>query len=184
MESVLGRTIQIEAILLNRSNAVENGGGEGSVVIDTAHQIIKSVDLGEQEHLGVGGPQHDDLVDALFHVANVLSQSVNLLTVRSSDDIVSTVALVCGDVLWVEGGGEGRDGLELWAELVEKGRLEDACSQGSFVQVVAADIPSADLEVDGVNSGEQVLNVTVNITQVTSLLIKLEADVSSGALSE
>ena len=113
-----------------------------------------------------------------------MSQPVNLLTVRSSDDIVSTVALVSGDVLWVEGGGEGRDGLELWAELIEKGGLEDACSLGSFVQVVAADIPAADFHVDGVNSGEQVLNVTVNITQVASLLIKLEADVSSGALSE
>ena len=74
-----------------------------------------------------------------------------------------------------------------------------------LVQVVAADIPAADFHVDGlpkvngdtkylnfpfsigingVNSGEQVLNVTVNITQVASLLIKLEADVSRGTLSE
>ena len=55
---------------------------------------------------------------------------------------------------------------------------------GSLVQVGVADVPSADLHVDWVDSREQVLNVTMYILQLTRLLIKFETNVSSCALGE
>jgi len=73
VESVLGRTIQINALLLNCGHAVEHGRGKGLVGLNASHQVVHRVDLWKKEHLSVGGPQDDDLVDTLLHVTDVLT---------------------------------------------------------------------------------------------------------------
>jgi len=103
VESVLRRTIQINTLFFDGSHAVENRCRERLVSINTAHKVIESVDLGEEEHLRVSSPQDDDFINAFLHVTDILSQLVNLLTVSSSDDVIGTIRLVCSDIFRIEG---------------------------------------------------------------------------------
>ena len=58
--------------------------------------------LWKHEHLGVGGPKNNDLVNLLFHILDVLSDLVNAFLVCSFEDIVNSVGLVGCDELRVE----------------------------------------------------------------------------------
>lgn len=94
VEGILGGTVQVGDSFLNSGDAVKDGSGEGNVVLDAVLKIIESVDFGEEEHLGVGGPKENDLVVALLAFTNVLSEGVDHFLVGTGTDVVGTISLV------------------------------------------------------------------------------------------
>jgi len=135
VEGVLWRAVEVDALLLDGGNAVQHGGGELVVVGNSLLEVIDGVDLWEEEHLGVGGPQDDDLVGLGLHGLDVFSQDVDLLLVGSGEDVVCSVALVSGDEVWVEGGLAWCDLLHLFFKLSEQSWLEYFGAFGGFVQI-------------------------------------------------
>jgi hypothetical protein len=115
---------------------------------------------------------------------DILSQLVDDLLIRAFEEVVGAIALVGSDEVWVQGGWERLDLLELVLELGDKSRLENMGSLASFVEVHVRDIPSGDLEVNWVGHGHDVLDWLVHILQRACLLVELEAHVSRGALGE
>lgn len=94
VECVLGRAIQIEYLLFDARNAVKNGRGERLVSLNASLQVIKGVNLRQEEHLSVGGPQNDDFASAGFLVTNVASDGIDKFAVRSCHHVIGAISLV------------------------------------------------------------------------------------------
>lgn len=154
VEGVLGGTVQVSNTFLNGGNAIKDGGGEGNVVLDAVFKVVKSVDLGEEEHLGVGGPEEDNLVVTLLAILDVSSEEIDELLVSAGADVISAVSLVGGDKVGVENGFHGHNVREVVLELVEEGRFENVRFLGTIVKVVLVDVPTANIEVDRVDHRE------------------------------
>jgi hypothetical protein len=184
VERVLWRTIKVKDSLLNGSDAVDDGTGESNVSGDSVVELGDALDLWEQEHLGVGGPEHDDLLDLGLHVLDVFSDFVDAFLVGSLEDIVHAIGLVGGDELLVEHGWQWYDGLEILLQGVDEGWLKDVSSLAGLEHVHVADVPSGDLEVHWVDHGHEVPDWLVNILELVGLLIVLVTNVGSGALGE
>lgn len=74
--------------------------------------------------------------------------------------------------------------MEIILELVNEGGLENVGALGSLVQVVTGDIPTANIEIDGGDHGEQFLDWLENILKVAALFVEFETNVSGGTLGE
>ena len=125
VEGVLGRAIQVEDLLLDGRDTVEYGGRQLLVRLNAGLQIVEGIDLGEEEHLSVGGPEEDDLVSAGFHLANVLLDLLNKLTVGALHDVVGTITLVSSDVVGVQSSRERSDLLQVLTKLLDERGLKD-----------------------------------------------------------
>jgi hypothetical protein len=125
MEGVLGRTIQVQDAFLDGSNAVEDRGGKGNVVLDSVEQIVKFVDLREEVLLGISGPEKYDFVCFLFHISNILPQFINNFLISTQKDVVGPVSLVGCDEVTIERSGKRNDGLKLGLELSDQIGLKD-----------------------------------------------------------
>jgi hypothetical protein len=184
VEGVLGRAVEVGDALLDGSNAVKHRGGEGSVVLNAVLKVVKCVDFGQKEHLSVGGPEHDNLVVAGLAVTDVLAKFLNELFVVALHNIVSTVGLVSGNEIGVKDSLHGLDGLKVALKLVDESGLKHVGALGGFVQVEVADVPTADVEVDGVDHGEKLLDGLEDVGERAVCLIEVETNVSGGALGE
>ena len=180
VESVLGRAVQVEDLLLDGGNAVKYGGRKGLVSLNAGLEVIEGIDLGKEEHLSVSSPEHDNLVALGLLLADLFLQSLDELAVGALHDVVGAIALVSSDVIRVKGSGERSDVLKVLTELLDERRLKNAGAEGSLVEVGSVDIPAADLEVDGVSHGQKFLNRLVHILELTGFLIEAETTVSGG----
>jgi hypothetical protein len=184
VEGVLGGTVQVGNSLLDGGNAVKHGTGEGNIVFNTVLKVIKRVDLGEQEHLGVCGPQHNDLVIASLASTDVLTEGFDQFLVGALEDMVATISLVSGDKVRVKDSFHGLNLFQVNLKLLDQGGLKHVSAFGSLVQVEVADVPATDVKVNGVHHGEEFLDGLKNVGEGTILLVKVETNVGGSALGE
>ena len=184
MEGVLGGAIEVEDLLLDTGNAVEDRGRKGLIGFNSGLQVVKGVDLRQEEHLSVGSPKHDNLFCSLFHILDVLLEGIDQFTVSAGQNIVHSVGLIGSDVVRVENSWQGVDLLHLFLELLKKSGLEDSGAHGRLIKVLSFDIPSGDLKVHRVSHRNQLLDWLVNIFHVASFLVKFKTDMGGGTLGE
>lgn len=94
MESILGRTVEVENTFFNSSHTVKDRGSKRLVVLNASVKLFKGTDFWEQVLFSVCGPEQNNLVCFLFHMLNILPQFINNFLISTLKDVVSTVGLV------------------------------------------------------------------------------------------
>ena len=111
---------------------------------------------GFEENLSRAAPDHDDAIDGLFEVLNVVADLVGeVALVLARLDVRAVQAL---DVVLIEDGGQRLDGLEIGLELLEDFLVEHLCVCGRLVDVVFEDVPSGEDDVVKIREGDEILN--------------------------
>ena len=140
--------------LFERSPGVEHRRRDVGVVFDEAFFEGGEglVDSGLLEiDLGGAAPDHDLTIGLGLELGDVVANLVGeIALVLAGLDLLAFEAL---DVVLVEGGGEGLDGLEEGANLFELVAVEDLRGLGGVVEVAAEDVPAGEDEV--VERGER-----------------------------
>ncbi len=109
---------------------------------------------GLEEDLSGAGPDHDLTVGLGFEGGDVVANLVGQVAlVLAGLDGLAGEAL---DVVLVEGGGHGLDGLEERAHRFELVALENAGGPGGVVEIAAEDIPAGEDDVVEVGEGDEV----------------------------
>lgn len=184
-EGVLGGAVDEGAPLESGGDGVEGGGGDLLLTaLDGGEEVVGGVvealaDLAVT--LGGGGPQDDDLVELLggLELADVLAELGEDLAVGALDHVVGAVLLVGGDVVGEVHGGEGLVLGHLGEHLLLEVVVEDLGALEGGGEVSTVDIPAADLELAGVDHGEEVLEGDVDL-----LALGGDAETDGGALGE
>mmetsp|Transcript_1158 Transcript_1158/g.2618 ORF Transcript_1158/g.2618 Transcript_1158/m.2618 type:complete len:406 (+) Transcript_1158:1792-3009(+) len=130
-KGVLGRSVDKGGSLQNRCNRENSGRADlGLVALDGMQNVFCGVVdslLDASESLGVGSPQHDNLVEIVifFEVGDVLSDVFHLFLFCPGQDIVGTLALVGGDEIWEVNTRQGNDVLHVRIELLLEVVIQD-----------------------------------------------------------
>ena len=135
---------------------VQHGGRDGGIV--RAHPFLEGFQIfvdgfGLQEYFGGAAPDHHQAVGLafLFEVANVFAKLFGEFKFIFGFLDVGAGKIL--DVVLIEGGLHGLDGLQEFLDLVEVFGVQDTGLGGSFVGVVGENIPAA--EDDVVEFGER-----------------------------
>ena len=111
---------------------------------------------GLEEDFGGAGPDHDLTVGFGFEFGDVVADLVGEVTLVLADFLVLGGEAL--DVMLVEGGGHGLDGLEEGLHRFELVAVEDLRGAGGVVEIAAEDIPSGEDEVVELGDGGEVFN--------------------------
>lgn len=139
------------------------GGHFGVVLLNGLHE-----DLGGAMHFwvfhaeafGVGGPQHDDLVQVvlLLEVTNVLPDGIDMLhLVVARQHVISSSALVGCNEVWVVDGREWHQVLHVGRQLLLQVVLEYRSTAHGVSKIHFADIPTRNHDITRVHRGKNVL---------------------------
>jgi len=190
-EGVLRRTVDEWNTLLDTGDG-ENGGGcnlfmallnclENVVrgVIDPIDEISKT--------LGVRGPENDDLVKpvGLLEVSthpvskaqlqiitiiifqpDITSNLLDVLGLSAQQNVIGTIALVGSDKVWVVDTWEWVHLAHLFTDLALEIRLKDCRTIHCICKIHAADVPTTNDQIIGVEHGEHVVERDVNFLSI------------------
>mmetsp|Transcript_69588 Transcript_69588/g.96645 ORF Transcript_69588/g.96645 Transcript_69588/m.96645 type:complete len:545 (-) Transcript_69588:57-1691(-) len=184
VESVLGRTIQVNNLLLDTSNGVKDGSGKRLVSGNSLLKIVNRSNLRQKIHFSVGSPEDDNLVALFLVLLNVFSKLINNFLVGTIENIVCSITLVGGNKVGVEGSGHGLNSRKIILKLLDESGLKNVGSLARFVKVSTVNIPTGNLEVDGFDHRKQFLNRLVDIIKCTILFVIFESSVAGGALGK
>ena len=109
-----------------------------------------------EEDFGGAAPDHDLAVGFGFELGDVVADLVGEVAL-----VLAGLGLLGGealDVVLVEDGGHGLDGLEEGANLFELVAVEDLGGLGGVVEVAAEDVPAGEDEVVELGDGDEVLD--------------------------
>lgn len=94
--------------------------------------------------------------------------------IGTGDEIVGTIALVGSDKARVVDARKGFHASHLLPDLSLKGWLEHASAIHGFGQIEAADVPSTDHEVVGMNHGQEFMERNIDILASFSIITQLD----------
>lgn len=107
----------------------------GHIVLDAVFEVVERIDLGKEEHFGVGGPEHNHLIVALLALPDVGSQCVDEFLVGAVADIVSTVSLVGSDEIGVQNGFQRLDVTQVILKLLNQSGFKNVGTSRCLVKV-------------------------------------------------
>ena len=164
-KGVLGRSIDEWGLLKDTGNSVDGRGRDFLVSgFDSSENILGGIvdsSFLNASAFSVSGPHDDDLIKSvgLFEVSDVLPDDLNVLPfVVSGNDVVGSVRLVGGDELGVKNGWEWDQVLSVGSELLLEIIVEDSGSLEGISDTGAADVPSGDNDLRGVDKGKDILH--------------------------
>ena len=171
-EGVLGRTVDVGAVLEDGSDGKEKRRGDLVLLtLDGGHQVLFGVVDASQnvrEPLCVGRPQDNNLIDVvlLLEVADISTDLLHHLLLGTLEGVVGTSLLVRSDEIGEVDGGEGDDILHVRVQFPLEVIFEDTGALHSITQVAVVDVPTTDLEVIGVGHGEKMGEGDVDVLAV------------------
>lgn len=184
-EGILGRSVDVGAVLGDGGEGKDSGGGNLWVVLlDGLHQVFVGIvnsNLELAESLGVSGPEDDNLIDSVgeLEVADVLSDLVQVSQlIVSGEDIVSSGLLVGGDEVWVVDGREWNDFLDVGSEFLLEVVVENLGASHRLSEVEPGDVPSVDDDVVRVHEWKNLVQGEID------LLVSVNSDLGGRGLGD
>jgi hypothetical protein len=196
-EGILGGAVDERNALKDGCDREDGGRSDLFMAgLDGLQQVVGSVvDTLEKfgEALGVGSPLYDDLVEVVgslevtakaldqdwfqFKVhdsPNVLADLLNMGhgSLATFENVVGAILLVSSDEVGVVDARQRLHGAHLLADKRLQGRREDLGAVHGLREVHAADVPSANNEVVGMDHGQQVMERNVDL--LASLAVDTE----------
>jgi hypothetical protein len=168
-EGVLGRAIDERSTLEDRGNSEDGGGGNLLVaLLDRLEKVLSSVVNAVD--------QGSETVD--FHgLPDILADLINMshAGLGSGKDVVGTVLLVGSNEIGVVDAGQGNHLGHLLADEGLEGRLEDLGAVHGSSEVQAADVPTANDQVIGVDHGKDLVEGNVNVLMGLGISAQLDS---------
>jgi hypothetical protein len=168
-EGVLGRAIDERSTLEDRGNSEDGGGGNLLVaLLDRLEKVLSSVVNAVD--------QGSETVD--FHgLPDILADLINMshAGLGSGKDVVGTVLLVGSNEIGVVDAGQGNHLGHLLADEGLEGRLEDLGAVHGSSEVQAADVPTANDQVIGVDHGKDLVEGNVNVHMGLGISAQLDS---------
>ena len=182
-KSVLGRAVDERSVLEDRGHSKHSGWGNLQVTsLDGVDQVLGSVvDTGDDVGvpLSVGSPHDNHLVQAVLglEVADILLDVLHVLpaSLVTLDDVIGTIFLVGSDEVGVVDTRQRLHLGHLLADLALESGLQNLGTVHRLGQVQAADIPTANSQIVGVDHGEQVMEGDVDLLASLSVSAQLDS---------
>ena len=104
--------------------------------------------------------------------------------VGSLHDVVGTVFLIGCNEVRVQDSWKGLDLLEVGLQLVKQGGLKNLSAFAGLVKVQIRNVPAANLEINGLDHRQKVLDGLVDVSQLAVLLVEFETNMGGSALGK